>query len=160
MSYGQSEAKIQLFSTCQASLDELVSEIKATLDKKGAEYSGPAAHPTVDPDKLRFYLYHVKYPEADAEFNNVNYEHWLSDVLEDEENLKAMLQAAEEGDALCARSFRVYGEKVIRETLESLSSDKVHATVELGHRSHQKQESSPYGWDPDLDNIPSHPDGW
>lgn len=160
MSYGQSEAEILLFSTCQTSLNELVSEIRANLEKKGAEYSGPAAYPTVNPDRLGFYLYHLKYPEADAEFNEIEYESWLFDVLEDEEHLRAMVQAAEEEDALFSRKFRVYGEKPIRETLKLLSSDKVYATVELGHRSHQKQKSSPYGWDPDLDNVPSHPDGW
>jgi hypothetical protein len=161
MSYSESEATLLLFSSNRDALEEFNSGVKQQMNKKGGQYDGPMAFPVVKPDELIAFLYHINDPNTERTPSRDELSGWLFDAIDSKPNLDAVITAAKQGNALLTRQYRILGDELIKSALSFDLPNSVNAAVKVGQRKHHKGSGhDPYTWNPNVDHIPSHPDGW
>lgn len=149
-----------LFSPNKHQLVQFVAKHKEKIETKGIEFNGPHPLSKIKSRKLVAFLYHIKYPNKEETLDEKMFPDWLFDAVASDENHEALVKAAEEGSTLHGRQFDILGENNIRPALSFDLPDLVFATVQIGNRALSKGKGKdPYTWDPNIDNVPSHPGG-
>lgn len=154
MSYSESKISLILVSPNLDEIQSVSNEIRSNLDKKGGEYSGPAALPTVDPDNLAIFLAHIQSPTSEDTHDRDYFQDWLFDVADSEENREILIKAVEDELSLHVRVYQIYGNQMIESALKFELPNSVSAVASLGKVTRKKgMGKDPYGWDPNVDHI-------
>lgn len=161
MSYSEQQARYLLFSSDGESLEIFTSDLRENYNRKGIQYNGPHDLPTVNPEKLILFLDHINSSTYAEEGNEISKFPWvLFKIAENKNHRQFLVEAAKEKSRLYAKEFVIIGQSGIKPALKFDLPDSVFATVTIGKREHPKGKgNSVYTWDPNIDNIPSHPDG-
>lgn len=160
MTYSESKAEIIFFSTNRDELLQFKSQFRDRLDKKGTQYDGPIPLPQVTPGEVTKFLHHINSPEQDNNEDEDLPEEWLFKIATTEENINMLVSASQNNSPLFARQYHIVGSKSVTELLSFDLPEPVYAAVALGKKNHPSGGGhDPYTWNPDLDHIPSHPDG-
>jgi hypothetical protein len=161
MSYSEKQARYLLFSSDGGSLEGFTSNLREYYNKKGIQYKGPHDLPTINSEKLILFLDHLHSSTVAEEKNDTSRFPWvLFKIAEDEDHRQFLVEAAKNQSRLYAKEFVIIGQSGIKTALTFNLPDSVFATVTIGKREHTKGKgNSIYTWDPNIDNIPSHPDG-
>ena len=160
MSYSEKQAICLLFSSDGKLLENFKSKLREKYDEKGIQYNGPHDKPAIKTNKLILFLDHLHSSTVTEDKNNTTkFPQYLFEIAEDEDNRQMLVEAAKDQSRLYATEFVIVGQNGIKPALTFDLPDSIFATVTIGKREHPKGKGeSVYTWDPNIDNIPSHPD--
>jgi len=159
MSYSESGIDILFFSSDRDTLQAFNDEFREHVDTKGGEYKGPFKPKTVSPGLLHSFLLHINDPEAENTGSRDDYPDWLFDALDSEAHLETMIDASWNEEGLFARRYEIMGDHVVSSVLSVDVPEEVMTVATTIKKTHRKGNKSPYTWNPNVDHIPSHPDG-
>lgn len=159
MSYNNSGIDLLFYSTDQETLHTFSSKFREKLDKKGGEYSGPMTLKTANPGILQAFLLHITDPNSDETADRDDFPEWLFEVLDSEEDLETLVSASMEEQAVFGCQYQIMGDHVVASILSFDLPDEVSSVATSIKKTHQKGNNDPYTWNPNVDHIPSHPNG-
>lgn len=154
MSYSESKIRVVLVSPNLEEIKYVSEEVRSNLDKKGGEYSGPAALPIVDPSDLAEFLAHIQNPSSENTNDQDHFQDWLFDIANSEKNREILIEAVKNELSLHVRVYQIYGNQMIESALKFELPNSVYAVANLGKVTRKKgMGQDPYGWDPSVDHI-------
>ena len=163
MSYSESGIDLLFISSNHDALERFNSGFRKKIEKKGGQYDGPTPLPKVKPELLDSFLLYISDSESGKTVGLSDYPDWLFDALDSEEHLDMMVSTSKNNDPLYARRYQIMGEHVTSSVLSFDLPEEIMAvatsTQKTHLKSHQKDVQGTYTWDPNVDHIPSHPDG-
>jgi hypothetical protein len=159
MSYSETEGSVMFYSYDRSSLMEFDSLLREKLDESGSQYKGPSSLPKVDPDTVDWFLLYISHPDSSDWDWGSNLPNWLFEVAKNEENRELLLEASKSDNGFYARSYTLIGHRAIEAAFSLEPPSSIGIIAELGQRTHRKGGKGPVTWDPNVDHIPSHPDG-
>ncbi|WP_420181828.1 hypothetical protein ACNO8S_09545 [Haloarcula sp. KBTZ06] len=160
MSYSESEGEIIFFSQIRHELDNFSDQFRSEVDAKGSEYLGPYPLPEVDSAELARFLIHIKDPDSDEAPDRDLLEEWLFDIVSNKKNLETLISASEENSSIFGRRYQIFGDHAIKTALSREIPEEVFAAAQIDWQEYDKGSGhDPYTWDPNVDHIPTHPDG-
>ncbi|WP_152041795.1 hypothetical protein [Salinigranum salinum] len=161
MSYAESTGELILCSPNRHSLTALTTRIRSKLDEKGAQYNGPKTPPAISYREVHRFLRHLTEPDSEETPEKRDLDEILFRIADSEEHVRDLVSIVEDESDLFVRELLIVGDDSIRSAFSFDNPDDVFVLATLGQRRHQKGRGfDPYSWDPNLDHIPSHPDGW
>lgn len=159
MPYSQPEGAATFFSHDRDILLEFNSEIRGQLDDAGGEYEGPFPFPQIDMDQVDRFLICITQSDDNGTDIQNEFPDWLFEVARSSENRELLVEASKLDRGLYARGYRFVGDRIVKVGFSVEPPPSVGVLAELDQRTHKKGDYDPATWNPNLDHIPSHPDG-
>jgi hypothetical protein len=159
MSYSESEGVAKFFSYDRGELMEFNSQLREKLDESGGQYEGPWTLPNVDADTVDWFLLYISHPDSGDWDWGSGFPNWLFEVAKNGESREILLEASKSDNGFYARGYNLIGNRAIKTAFSLEPPSSIGVIAELGQRTHGKGGDRPVTWNPNVDHIPSHPDG-
>ena len=159
MSYSQPEGSATFFSYNRSKLMEFDSTLRNQLDKTGGSYEGPMPLPQVDQEQIDRFLLSILNSDSNGTADNDEFPHWLFELARDDESREILLTASKNDCGLHGRRYNFLDKRTVKVGFSLEPPSSVGVIAQLDKRTHGKGGGGPVTWNPNVDHIPSHPDG-
>ena len=138
---------------------EFTSSLNNKLNKTGGLYKGPMSLSPINRKQVDQFLLYIFNSELDEATDDDEFPHWIFELAKDKKNREILLTASKNDCWICARSYNFLSKRTVKIGFSSESPSSVGVIAQLDKRAYKKGKGGPVTWDPNVDHIPSHPDG-